>query len=258
MVLLAVAGVGLAFGSFANVLIARVPAGEDWVRTPSHCPLCGHRIAWYDNVPVLSWLWLARRCRHCRQPISLRYPLVEMLVAGLFVATYLVHGVSLVSAVLAYLAVVSVALVFIDIDVSRLPDRLVLPLYPLVLASLIIDSATRGEWGHLLRAGIGLFIAGGFYGLMWVLYPAGLGFGDVKSAGVLGLAGGYLGWPQFAVGAISGPLLGGIAVLGGLAIGRLHRKSKVPYGPALIGGFWLGYLVGPAIASTYIDLLISG
>ncbi|MCJ7827183.1 MAG: prepilin peptidase, partial [Demequinaceae bacterium] len=256
MLLVAVAGFGLILGSFTNVLIARVPAGEDWVRGSSRCPRCRHDLAWYDNIPLLSWLWLRRRCRHCAAPISARYPLVELLVAGFLVAVYLAHGVTFLSAALAFLAIVSIALVFIDIDTQRLPNALVLPAYPAVLILLIADAGVQGDWGSVARAGIGLLAVGGFYGLMWVAYPAGLGFGDVKCAGLLGMVGGYLGWSSLAVGAIAGPLLGGLVVLVGLVMGRLHRKSKVPYGPALIGGAWLGFLAGPAIADAYLDLMI--
>lgn len=258
MILVAVLGVGLAVGSFTNVLIARIPVHEDWVRGSSHCPRCGHDLAWHDNIPILSWLWLRRRCRYCGGPISGRYPLVEALVAGLFVAVYLIHGFSLLAAALAVLAVVSVALVFIDLDVRRLPDSLVLPMYPVAALLLSADAWAAGEWGNLWRAGLGLLIMGGFYGLLWLCYPAGLGRGDVKTAGLLGLAAGYLGWAHLAVGMIAGPLLGGVAVMIGLATGRLTRKSMVPYGPALIVGAWLGYLVGPGIADAYLALALPG
>jgi leader peptidase (prepilin peptidase)/N-methyltransferase len=255
MLALACGLVGLLVGSFTNVLIARVPQGEEWVRSSSRCPRCRHDLAWYDNIPLLSWLWLRRRCRHCQAPISARYPIVESLVSGLFVAIYLVYGLDPAALGLAYLAMISVALVFIDLDVQRLPDRIVLPAYPVVLAFLVADAGLDGEWGNLGRAGLGVAILVGFYGTMWIAYPAGLGLGDVKSAGVLGMMGGYLGWSQLSVAAIAGPLLGGVAVVLGLATRRIGRKSRVPYGPALFGGAWLGYLAGPAIAHAYISLV---
>ncbi len=250
--------VGLVFGSFANVLIARIPVGMSWVRGSSRCPRCGHDLAWYDNVPVLSWLWLRRRCRYCRGPISARYPLVEILTALVFAVVVAEHSVRFISVGLGHLAVVSVALVFIDIDVGRLPNALVMPSYPVVAALLAADAALEGDWWNLARAGIGLLALGGFYGLLWFAYPAGLGFGDVRTAGLLGLTAGYLGWASLAVGAIVGPLIGGVIVIVGLASGRLHRKSRIPYGPALIGGAWVGFLAGEAIASGYLSLLGSG
>ncbi len=258
MILVASLGVGLCLGSFANVLIARVPEGEDWVRGPSRCPKCRHRLAWHDNIPLLSWLWLRRRCRYCGRPISARYPVVESLVAGLVVASYLLFGLSLLAVAFVYLGVVSVALVFIDIDVQRLPNSLVLPSYPVVAALLVADAAVGNDWGALGRSGAGLGILGGFYGLLWLAYPTGLGFGDVRTAGLLGIAVGYLGWDSLAVGAIAGPIAGGLVVLVGLAIGRVHRKSRIPYGPALIGGMWLGAIAGQAIADWYVGLIALG
>lgn len=255
MVLVAVGLVGLMVGSFANVLIARVPTGEDWVRGSSHCPKCRHDLAWFDNIPLFSWLWLRRKCRYCRAPISGRYPLVEALVAALFVAVYLVYGVSFASAALWYLAIISVALVFIDLDVQRLPDALVLPTYPVVAALLVADAAVVGEWAQVGRAGIGLAIMAGFYGLMWVLYPAGMGLGDVKAAGLLGMAAGYLGWSHLGVAAIAGPIIGGLVVAVGLTFKKIGMKSRVAYGPALIAGAWVGYLVGPWIAHAYVGLV---
>ena len=252
---LAVVAFGLIVGSFTNVLIARVPAGEDWVNGSSHCPKCHHDIAWHDNIPVLSWLWLRRKCRHCSEPISGRYPLVELLVAGLFLGVYLAWGLTLLALGFAYLAVISVALVFIDLDVKRLPNSLVLPSYAILGVILTAHAATHGAWSDLGRAGIGLAAWGGFYGLAWFIYPKGMGFGDVKTAGLLGMAAGYLGYAELAVGGFLGPMLGGVAVIAGLILGRLRRDSQVPYGPALIVAAWAGYLAGPAIGDIYLKLI---
>jgi leader peptidase (prepilin peptidase) / N-methyltransferase len=254
VILAAVVAFGLAWGSFANVLIARVPAGQDWVREPSHCPTCGHPIAWHDNIPVLSWLWLSRRCRHCRRPISARYPLVEFLVAGAFAAIYLLFGATLVALALAYLALISVVLAAIDLDVRRLPDSIVLPAYPALVVLLCADSAVVGEWWPLARAAVGALALAGFYLGMLAIYPRGMGWGDVKTAGILGLALGYLGWAQLGVGAFFGPILGGLAVLPGLLIGRVSLKTRVPYGPALIVGAWLGLFAGSELFGMYVRL----
>ena len=254
MLILAAAALGLVVGSFTNVLIARVPAGEPWVRGSSRCPKCRHDLAWYDNIPVISWLVLRRRCRHCGRPISGRYPAVELLVALLWVGIAAVFGATILALALAYLACITVALVFIDLDVQRLPDSLVLPSYVIVGALLVGDAAVTGEWSSLARAAAGIGILGGFYGLVWFVYPAGLGRGDVTAAGLVGMALGYLGWSELAVGAILGPILGGLAVVVGLASGALTRKSKVPYGPALLAGLWLGVLAGSAIGDWYVAL----
>jgi leader peptidase (prepilin peptidase)/N-methyltransferase len=252
--ILAAAVLGLVVGSFTNVLIARVPAGEQWIRGSSRCPRCRHDLAWYDNIPVISWLVLSRRCRHCGRPISGRYPAVELLVALLWVAVAAEFGASLLSLALAYLACITVALVFIDLDVQRLPDSLVLPSSVIVAALLVGDAAATGEWSSLARAAAGIGIMGGFYGLVWMVYPSGLGRGDVTTAGLAGMALGYLGWSELAVGAILGPIVGGLAVAVGLASGALTRKSRVPYGPALLMGLWLGVLAGSVIGDWYVAL----
>ena len=255
MTLFAVASVAIMFGSFANVLIARIPAGEEWVTTPSHCPKCDSRIAWHDNIPVLSWLALRGRCRSCAQPISWRYPLVEIAVGIGVVGVYLAWGLSLLALALAYLMFIGIVLVMIDIDVGRLPDSIVFPTFGVVAIMLLAHSFHSGEWSSWATAGIGMGVWLLFYGLPWLVYPRGIGFGDVKTAGLLGLVAGYLGMPQAMVGLIAGPLVGGVVVLGGLAVGAINRKSRVPYGPALIAGAWIGIFAGNAISSSYVAWL---
>ncbi|WP_084073116.1 A24 family peptidase [Demequina sp. NBRC 110052] len=254
MEIAAVAVLGLLWGSFTNVLIARVPAGENWVSDGSRCPRCGAPIRWYDNVPVLSFAILRGRCRACREPISWRYPIVEVAVASLWVLVFLQWGWSVTALLLAYLAVVSVALVAIDLDVRRLPFALVLPSYG-VVAVLLLVATVMGEGATWWMPLAGLGALGGFYAAVWFVYPAGMGFGDVVTAGLLGLVAGHLGWGAVAVAAIAGPLIGGVFVIGGLLAGQLGRKSAVPYGPALIAGAWLGLLAGGAISDAYLGML---
>ncbi len=253
----AVAVTGLLVGSFTNVLIARVPEGQEWVRTPSACPVCNARIAWYDNIPVVAWLfWLRRTCRHCQAPISPRYPLVEILVTLAFLAVYATWGFTVLAGVMAYMAVVSVALIFIDIDVHRLPDALVLPSFAVVAVGVTIHAFLVGETGALLAAVLGMVGMILFYGIPWLIYPQGLGFGDVKTAGLLGLIGGYLGWSSLAVGMVLGPLLAGVFVIIGFATKRVQRSSRVPYGPPLILGAWVGYLYGNVVSDKYLTFFL--
>lgn len=254
MEIVAVAVLGLLWGSFTNVLISRVPAGENWVSDGSRCPRCGAPIRWYDNVPVVSFGILRGRCRACREPISWRYPIVEVAVASLWVLVFLQWGWSVTALLLAYLAVVSVALVAIDLDVRRLPFALVLPSYG-VAAVLLLVATVMGEGATWWMPLAGLGVLGGFYAAVWFVYPVGMGFGDVVTAGLLGLVAGHLGWGAVAVAAIAGPLIGGAFVIGGLLAGRLGRKSAVPYGPALIAGAWLGLLAGGAISDAYLGML---
>ena len=258
MVVAAAAILGLFFGSFANVLIARVPMGEQWVRGSSHCPRCGHDLAWYDNLPLVSWLWLRRRCRSCRAPISARYPLVESTVSVLFTLVVLVFGVSALSLGLMYLAFNTVALAAIDLEHRRLPDALTLPLYPVLATAVLAQSWMTGEWNILVRGLAGLLIVGGFYFVLWFAFPKGMGFGDVKTAGALGLILGAIGWPALGVGAIAGPLVGGVAGVVVMIRTRKARGVAIPYGPWLIAGAWLGILAGDQIGHAYVSLVIGG
>lgn len=247
---------GLLCGSFTNVLVARIPAGEEWVRTPSHCPECRAELAWYDNIPVLSWLWLRRRCRSCHRPISARYPLVELLVAVLFATVAAKFGVSVLAFAMAYLAVISVALAAIDLEYMRLPNALTLPAYPVLVVFIVIEAWVTGEWWMVVRALIGAMSLGAFYLLFWLIYPKGMGFGDVKTAGMLGLMLGAVSWSALVVGAISGPLIGGVVGVVVIVRTRKARGVRIPYGPWLLAGAWLGILAGDWIGSSYLSLTV--
>ena len=260
MILLAVpAGLlGLALGSFLNVVIWRVPRGESVVHPPSACPRCGHVVRARDNVPVLSWLLLRGRCRDCREPIAARYPVVEAATALAFVLVLLWRGVGWSVPAFWYLAAVSVALALIDLDVRRLPDAIVLPSYPVALALLGLASWAPGSdagGDAFLRAVLGCLAVGGAYLVIFLVYPAGMGLGDIKLAGVLGLYLGWVGWSAVLVGWFAGFLLGGLFAVVLLARRRAGRKTAIPFGPFLIAGAWVGLVVGPAVAQWYVGLL---
>lgn len=255
-VLLVAAGFGLLIGSFLNVVIHRVPRGESVVSPPSACPACGTPIAPRDNVPVLSWLLLRGRARCCGVPIAARYPLVEAATAVAFagVAAWWRYGSLPATAVpaFAWFAAITVALTLIDIDHHRLPDAIVLPSYPVALALLALPTAVEQEWSRL-----GVAVAGGallwvFYFVLVLIYPAGMGFGDVKLAGVLGLYLGWLGWPELVVGAMAGFTLGGVLSLLLLAAKVVTRKSMLPYGPFMLAGAWLAVAVGEPVTRWYL------
>ena len=246
---------GLLCGSFTNVLIARIPKGEEWVRTPSHCPRCSTPLAWYDNIPVVSWLWLRRRCRHCKAPISAQYPLVELTVAALFGVVAWQYGLSFLAAALAYLAIVTVALAVIDLQHMRLPDALTIRSYPVLLVLVTAEAWISDDWWMVARAGIGALSLGAFYFVFWFVYPKGMGFGDVKCAVLLGFAMGAVSWGALAVGAFAGPLIGGIAGVAVMIQSRRSRGVKIPYGPWLIAGAWLGIFAGTELGARYIALM---
>lgn len=251
------ATLGLIVGSFLNVVVHRVPAGGSVVHPPSACPRCEHPVRPRDNVPVLGWLLLRGRCRDCAAPISARYPLVE---AGTGVAFALVTWFALtgdrtpaVLPALLYLAAITIALSLIDIDVKRLPDVIVLPSY-LVLALLLAGAAlVEGDWGPFVRAIAGAGIGFAFYFVLAFIYPAGMGFGDVKLAGVLGMALAWYGWAELLVGAFLGFLLGGVFGILLILTRRGTRKTLIPFGPYMMAGTWLAIVVGGGIGDAYLD-----
>lgn len=248
---------GLAIGSFLNVVIYRVPAGESVINPPSRCPSCGNTIRNRHNVPVIGWLMLRGKCADCANPISARYPIVEAATGALFVVITLrmahLHLGAALPAYL-YLAAAGLALALIDFDHKRLPDRIVLPSYAVVGVLLVIASAVTHDWWALARAAISAAALFAFYFAIVFAYPAGMGFGDVKLAGVLGGLLGYLSWSALVVGAFAGFLLG--AVVGAAIIAARHgdRKTVIPFGPFMIAGAVLALFVAHPVAHAYLRL----
>ncbi|TFC47061.1 prepilin peptidase [Cryobacterium shii] len=259
---------GSLIGSFLNVVIFRLPAGRSIVAPPSACGTCGARIRPWDNVPVLSWLLLRGKCRDCAAAISVRYPLVELGTAVFFaiVAWWILSapdatsssaktsGLMVALVAYLYLAAVSVALALIDMDTHTLPNRIILPAYVVGAVLLTGSSLLGGTPERLLPSLIGavaLFIV---YLLLALAYPGGMGLGDVKLAGLLGMYLGWLGWAPLSVGAFSAFVLGGLFSLGLVVTRRATRKSGIPFGPWMLAGAWLGIFLGGTIAAWYLSL----
>ncbi len=245
---------GLAAGSFANVVIHRVPRRESLVRPGSRCPACGTPIAWRDNLPLLGWVLLRRRCRSCLAPISIRYPLVELAMGLLwFVVALRLAGEDLGWAIPAYLALTFVCLVLAVIDTATrlLPNRITYPAFPVVAALLLVASVGLGDLGRLGRGLLAAAAVGGFFLVLALISPRGMGLGDVKLAPTLGLALGWLSWGAVAVGVFGAFLLGGLAGLGAMLALGLSRKSLLPFGPWLVAGAMLGVLAGGEVAGWY-------
>jgi leader peptidase (prepilin peptidase)/N-methyltransferase len=246
---------GLAIGSFLNVVIWRVPRGESVVSPPSHCPRCDAEIRGRDNIPVLSWLLLRGRCRDCGAPISARYPGVELLTGVLFLVMTLTVGLTWELPAYLYLTTVSVALAFIDLDTKRLPNVLTLPSYPIMAGLLLLPAVLDSRWSDYGRAMLGALALFAFYLVLALVYPAGMGMGDVKLAGVLGMGLAWLGWSEWLVGAFLAFLLGAVVGLGLMLLRRASRRSAIPFGPFMVAGALLGILVGPQIADWYAGLI---
>lgn len=246
---------GLLVGSFLNVVIWRVPRGESVVRPPSHCPGCERPISPRDNVPVLSWVLLRGRCRACGNRISVRYPGVELATAAIFGVLAWRFGLDWALPAYLYLGAIGVALALIDIDVHRLPNAIVLPSYGVVAVLLLAPAAVVGGWDGLLRAALGGLALFAFYFLLAFVYPAGMGFGDVKLAGVLGVYLGWLGWGVLLVGGFLGFLLGGVVGGALMVVRKAGRKSKIPFGPFMLAGALIAIVAGQRIFDSYLNLM---
>ncbi len=267
--IVAFAGVlGLVIGSFLNVVAYRVPAGIPLTRE-SRCPHCDEPVRPWQNVPVLSWVGLRGRCASCSAPISPRYPLVEAATGVIFAAVAWYFAAPAVAGSaggtaaaivvgIAYLsfAAVSVVLALIDLDVRRLPNAIVLPSYAVSLILLTLACLLGADWSALLRAVIAAIVLFGFYALLRAIRPDGMGGGDVKLAGLIGILLGWLGWGSVVVGAFAAFLLGGVFGAALLIARRAGRRTAIPFGPWMLAGAWVGITVGEPIARWYTGLLV--
>lgn len=258
---------GLLLGSFLNVVVYRVPIGKSIVSPPSACPHCDTEIKPWDNIPVLSWILLRGKCRNCAAPISARYPLVELatsvsfaLVAlgfapACFAATTSAGAVAAVLVMISflYLAAITIALALIDLDVHKLPNVIVVPAYGVSGALFTAASILSGNYGPLLASAIAMAGLFAIYLAMALVYPGGMGLGDVKLAGVLGIYLGWAGWGAVAVGSFGAFLLAGIFSIVLLATKRAGRKSGIPFGPWMLAGAWVGIVVGNAVFASYLS-----
>jgi leader peptidase (prepilin peptidase)/N-methyltransferase len=242
---------GLAIGSFLNVVIYRVPIGKSIVSPPSACPGCGAPVEPRDNIPVLSWLLLRGRCRHCQAPIAIRYPVVEALTAILFALTAVRFGASwTLPAELAFVAGV-IALAAVDFERFLLPRAIFYPTFVLVLALLLLAAAITGRWGRL---GVAIACAAAAFAVFFIInfvWPAGLGFGDVRLAALLGLALGWLGPWYVVVGFLISCLLGALLGLGLMLAGKASRKTALPFGVFLGAGFIIALLTAAPVIDWY-------
>jgi leader peptidase (prepilin peptidase) / N-methyltransferase len=243
---------GLIIGSFLNVVIWRVPRSESLVSPPSHCPRCDTPISPRDNIPVVSWLLLRGKCRHCGEPISARYPLVEVATGVVFAGLAARIGLDWALPAYLYLGAICVALALIDYDTKRLPNSITLPSYAVGVVLLGGAALLNHEPRRIVHLLIGMAALYAWYFLLWLVYPAGMGFGDVRLSGVLGMYLAYLGWGSLVAGAALGFAFGGVFSTLALVLRLATRKTMVPYGPFMIAGALVGVFWGQAISDAYL------
>jgi leader peptidase (prepilin peptidase) / N-methyltransferase len=236
---------GLAVGSFLNVVAARVPLRRSIVHPGSACMSCAAPIAWYDNLPILSYLFLRGRCRSCGETIPWKYPLVELLTALLIGASVLAFGFSAEAAVASFFCAALVAISVVDLERRIIPNRIVLPAAAVVLVAqtLLFPSP---EWA-LAAVGASLFLF-----LAALAYPAGMGMGDVKLALLLGAMLGRTVPVAMMMGMIAA-LVPSIVLL--VRHGSAARKMGIPFGPFLALGGIVGLFAGEWILDAYLGLL---
>ncbi|MFE4107780.1 prepilin peptidase [Almyronema epifaneia] len=254
---------GASIGSFLNVVIYRVPAGLSLLYPPSRCPKCQRQLKLYDNVPVLGWLWLRGRCRFCKRPIAVRYPLVEFLMGALFLGAFWHFGWSESTLSAWILLSWLVALTFIDIDTLTLPESL-------TRSGLVLGLTLPALWAYLTASEMAVSVAlttfisslfGAVLGL-WLfsgisiagaafLGQTAMGWGDSKLAAMLGA---WLGWAGLLLSTFLACFLG--AMIGGsaIALGRLSRRQPMPFGPFLAVGGAIALFWGEHLIAAYLHV----
>ena len=244
--------VGLCVGSFLNVCIYRLPESQSIVRPRSKCPKCGKLIAFYDNVPLFSYLWLKGRCRHCQVKIGLRYPTIELL-GGLFaLATFLKFGLS-AEAFIYYAFIASMLVVtFIDLDHRIIPDVITLPGIPICFAaSFALPSINyKAALLGILVGGGSLFLVAWIYSL--ITKKEGMGGGDIK---LLAMMGGLVGWQGVAFTIFVSSLVGTLSGFAVMLHSRKGMKLAIPFGPFLAIGAITYIFFGTPLIDWYFNLL---
>ncbi len=234
---------GLVISSFLNVCIDRLPKGDSLVSPPSHCPACGRRLAPWDMIPVVSYLLLRGRCRYCGAPIPRRVLLVEALTGGLFVLLWYRYGPSLQLLLATLYTCFFIVIFFIDLEHHLVLNRVIYPAIALALVAIPVTphlGAVQILGGGALGFGLLFLIA--------LVYPAGMGMGDVKLAAFIGLV---VGFPSVLVALLLSFLAGGVVGGSLLLTGVKGRKDPVPFAPFLVAGGMVAMLYGGQILDWY-------
>lgn len=248
--------IGLCVGSFLNVVIYRLPNGMNLSKPASHCTTCDYTLKWYDNIPVLSYLMLGGKCRKCKERISPRYMIVELVNAALWLlSVYLFWEKSHVYAFVSALVMsVLICIFFIDLEHMLIHNRFIVILGVLGIVAIFFDKYRHVMWyDHLIGAAVfgGLFLLI-YYGAIWILKREGMGFGDVKLALVAGL---LLGWQRMLLAMLIASVSASIILLIIRRVKGDEREHEYPFGPFIAAGVAISLFVGGPIIDWYMGLL---
>ncbi len=249
---------GAAIGSFLNVVVYRVPAGLSVIWPPSRCPKCLHQLGAGENIPILSWLLLRGKCRHCQTPISIRYPLVEAATAIAFVVVYNRFGISIETVGYFLLLCWLLTLSLIDLDTMTLPNPLtqsglVLGLVFQVLAGVLDNPSMDSIKEHFIQGILGMVLAIWIYDTIqivgsWLLGQSAQGGGDAK---LMAMIGAWLGWKSVLLTGFLASVFGSVLMGGALVLGLIQRRQKFPLGPFIALGATISLFFGDGLISAY-------
>ena len=242
---------GFLFGSFLNVVIHRLPDGVSLIRPRSHCPSCKTDIRPADNIPILSYLFLKGRCRHCRVRISIRYPLVEAITGICLAVVYMSYGWSLQFAVYSLLTLFLIPISFIDWDRGLILNRLTVPGFTLGIILVLVLQIEN--WQSVVGGALGggaLVLLIGWIG-KWIFKKDSMGMGDVKLLVMIGV---YVGFPDAFICLFYGVFAAGIFIVGGMLLRKIRVGDTIPFGPFIALGSFVHLVIGEVILKWYLSL----
>lgn len=244
--------VGLALGSFLNVVIYRLPRHESLIKPGSRCPSCHTPIAWYDNIPLLSFFLLGGKCRHCKAAIPWRYPAVEAITALVLSALFAVHGFTPLFFVYSVLVLFLIPIAFIDLQTGLIPNTLTFSGF--ILGVILAFGLQFENWKSLV---IGAIVGGVillFFGVLgrWMFRKESIGMGDVKLLILIGI---YVGFPEVVYSLFLGVFVAGLFILLGMLMKKIRLHDTIPFGPFIAFGTFVYICFGNVLLSWYIGVI---
>lgn len=257
MIIVFIAIIGLCFGSFLNVVIYRLPNNMNIAYPPSHCTSCNNKLKWYDNIPVLSYIVLGGKCRYCKEKISIRYMLVEILTAVLVLVCYFKFKLSIMFALASIAIMIYICIAFIDAKHYIIPDSLNIILGIIGIVSLFFVNEQGNisiNWiDRLIGLGVGFLLLIIFVLLEKVLKKEVIGGGDLKLIISTGL---FLGWQLMLLGIFIGSIVACLVELPLSKNEKIRENHRLPFGPYLVVGFIVSLLFGLNILNWYLSILL--